>query len=154
MRFVVARSIDETHDELRRQWWGAPGSLHIDCWAEIAHADGYDVRLQSEPYEGSERLFYVNLGGYEEGDFSERHRNMFVVSDTAARAKARALESVRGWDAPHKDDLYQADQAFALDTALADRRLHIHLTRSAEMRPLRFSCEYRPLRGRPKPAPS
>ena len=35
IRFIAAPSILDTHDDLRRQWWGKPGSLHIDCWAEI-----------------------------------------------------------------------------------------------------------------------
>lgn len=148
MRFVVAPSIAETHDALRRQWWGRPSSLHIDCWAEIDHADGYAVTLKPDPYEGPQRLFYVNLGGYEVGDFSERHRNVFVVEESLAKAKAKALRSVRGWDAPHKDDIYEAEQAFALDAATIESRLHIHLARSGEERPLRFTCDYLPLRVR------
>ncbi|NYF32587.1 DUF1543 domain-containing protein [Sphingopyxis sp. JAI108] len=35
MRFVAAPTIADTYDALRRQWWGTPGILHIDCWAEI-----------------------------------------------------------------------------------------------------------------------
>jgi hypothetical protein len=152
MRFVVAPSIEGTHDELRRQWWGVPGTLHVDCWAEIDHADGYDVALQPEPYAGAERLFYVNLGGYDPADFSEKHRNMFVVAETVAQAKTRALRTVRDWDAPHKDDIYEAEHAFALDQAAGDARLHIHLTRSGDERPLRFTCEYLPLKGKRKAA--
>jgi hypothetical protein len=148
MRFVVAPSMLETHDELRRQWWGSPGSLHIDCWAEIDHADGHAVSLRPEPYDGPERLYYVNLGGYDPADFSEKHRNMFVVADTVAKARARALRSVRDWDAPHRDDLYEAEQAFALDRAMGEQRMHIHLTPDGEERPFRFTCEYLPLRGR------
>ena len=148
MRFVVAPSIRETYDELRRQWWGVPCSLHIDCWAEIDHADGFDVSLRSEPYVGTEQLYYVNLGGYDRADFSEKHRNMFVVADSVAQAKTRALRTVGDWDAPHRDDLYEAEQAFALDRTVGDARLHIHLKRSTEPRPLQFTCEYLPLKGR------
>jgi hypothetical protein len=148
MRFVVALSIRETYDQLRRQWWGVPRSLHIDCWAEIDHADGFDVSLRPEPYAGIERLYYVNLGGYDRADFSEKHRNMFVVAESVGQAKTRALRSVRDWDAPHRDDLYEAEQAFALNDTVGDARLHIHLERSAEQRPLQFTCEYLPLRGR------
>ena len=148
MRFVVAPSIGETHDELRRQWWGRPSSLHIDCWAEIDHADGYDVSLSAEPYEGSERLYYVNLGGYDPSDFSEKHRNMFVVAESVAQAKSRALKTVKDWDAAHRDDLYEAEQAFALDQVPGGRRFYIHLLRSEEPRPLRFTCEYLPIRAR------
>jgi len=150
MRFVVAPSILETHAELRRQWWGTADSLHIDCWAEIDHADGYDVSLAPTRYPGREKLYYVNLGGYDPADFSEKHRSMFVVADTVAKAKARAIQAASGWDAPHRDDFYEAEQAFALDQAAAGQRLHIHLAPSMEARPLRFACEYRPLKARTK----
>ncbi|HEX7665912.1 MAG TPA: DUF1543 domain-containing protein, partial [Polyangiaceae bacterium] len=97
MRFVVARTVTETYDELRRQWWGTPDSLHIDAWAAIDHADGYDVELSPEPFTGPERLYYVNLGGYDEAEFTEKHRNVFVVARTILEAKTRALREHRGW---------------------------------------------------------
>jgi hypothetical protein len=148
MRFVVAPSLRDTYGELKRQWWGRPGSLHIDCWAEIDHADGHDVTLSPEPFAGPERLFFVNLGGYVPGDFTERHKHMFVVADSEARAKARAVRSVNGWTAVHRDDLYEAEQAFALDRAADAHRLHVHLTPSREPRELAFTCNYMPIRKR------
>jgi len=148
MRFVVAPSITETHAELRNQWWGRPGSLHIDCWAEISHADGYDISLRPEPFDGVERLFYVNLGGYDGVDFAEKHRNVFVVADTVARAKTRALKRARDWDAPHRDDIYEAEQAFALTEAAGARRLHIHLSPGSQADDPPFTCEYTPIRSR------
>ena len=87
MRFVIAPSIGETHDELRRQWWGRPSSLHIDCWAEIDYAEGYEVSLRPEPYEGAERLYYVNLGGYDANEFTELHKNVLIVAADDKAAK-------------------------------------------------------------------
>jgi hypothetical protein len=148
MRFVVAPSITETYEELRRQWWGIPKSLHIDCWAEIDHADGYDVSLRPEPFAGEERLYYVNLGGYAPGEFLEKHKNVFVVADTLPKAKARALKSVTGWREPHRDEMYEAEQAFAIGEAGAMQHLHIHLTPSAIVKNLQFACDYTPIRDR------
>jgi len=152
MRFVVAPSITETYDALRRQWWGRPGSLHIDCWAEIAAADGHRLSLRPEPYAGPEALYYVNLGGYDRRQFTEQHRNVFVVADTLARAKARALQKARGWDAPHRDDLYEAEQAFALNAAALAQRLYIHLTPDPAAGDPPFSCDYTPIRVRDRGA--
>src|ERR1700749_3543427 len=78
MRFVVASSIPDTYEQLRSQWWGIPNILHIDCWAEITHADGYDLGVRPEPFLGPERLYYVNLGGYDPSEFIEKHKNVFV----------------------------------------------------------------------------
>ena len=145
MRFVVAPTIEETHDDLRRQWWGRPGSLHIDCWSQIDRADGYDVSLRPEPFKGAERLYYVNLGGYDGLDFTEKHRNVFVVAETLIGAKARAIKHAAGWVEPHRDDMYEAEQAFALDAAASVRRLYIHLTPSLLSGDPTFACHYTPL---------
>lgn len=146
MRFVVAPTIEDTHAALLRQWWGKPGSLHIDCWSEIAQADGHEVSLRPEPFEGAARLYYVNLGGYDGVEFAEKHRNVFVVAETLTDAKARAIKRAAGWRDAHRDDLYEAEQAFALDQAAAEQRLHIHLTPSLLSADPAFACRYQPLR--------
>jgi hypothetical protein len=142
MRFVVAASIGDTYDDLRRQWWGKPKSLHVDCWAELSHVDGFDVTLRPEPFTGTERLFYVNLGGYDSAEFLEVHRNAFVVAETVAQAKYRAVKTVKHWREPHRDDLYEAEQAFALTDAGREQHLYIHLERTGEERALSFTCDY------------
>jgi len=146
MRFVVAASITDTYDELRRQWWGVPKSLHIDCWAELNQVDGYDVVLKPEPFEGPERLYYVNLGGYAEGEFLEKHKNVFVVADSLPKAKARALKSATGWRYLHRDDLYEAEQAIALSESGGKQPLHVHLLPSAAPSELVVTCDYIPIR--------
>jgi hypothetical protein len=145
MRFVVAPSIAETHDALRRQWWGIPKSLHIDCWAEVDHADGYDVTLSPEPFAGAEKLYYVNLGGYDAAEFLEKHKNVFVVAKTVSEAKTRAIETVKHWSAPHRDEMYEAEQAFSLNESGREQRLYVHLTPSRETKSLIFTCDYTPI---------
>ena len=149
MRFVVAPSIRETYDELRKQWWGTPDSLHVDAWAALDHADGYDVRLEPEPFAGKEKLYYVNLGGYDDSDFIERHKNVFVVASNLADAKTRALQANRGLKQLHRDDLYEAEQAFCLADAVEQHRLYIHLLLSPLAREVAFTCKYTSLKKRP-----
>lgn len=152
MRFVIARTVAETHEALRQQWWGTPGTLHIDAYAVLDHADGYDIELSPEPFTGRERLFYVHLGGYDEADFIERHRNVFVVARTMAEAKTRALRENRGWSQLHRDEQYEAEQVVALADAAREERLYVHLRRSAVARGTSFVCRYvkikEPRRGR------
>ena len=146
VRFVVAETIENTYRELLRQWWGAPGTLHVDCWAEIEHADGFDVSLSPEPYHGEERLYFVNLGGYNPDEFAESHRNVFVVAPSEAKAKARAIKHARHWVEPHRDDMYEAEHVFGLETVAGKERLYIHLTRAVSERPVAFTCKYIPIR--------
>ncbi len=145
MRFVVADTIDGTHEELRRQWWGTPGSLHIDCWSELTQADGYKITLQREPSVETKKLFYVNLGGYEPDKFLELHKNMFVVAETASKAKVRALQTVRHWNAFHKDDMYEAEQSFYINDPLKAQLLYIHLEKIDDESPASFCCYYKPI---------
>jgi hypothetical protein len=145
IRFVVAPAIADTYDALRRQWWGIPKSLHLDCWAEITSADGYDVSLRPEPFDGPERLYYVNLGGYDPSEFLEKHKNIFVVAKTVADAKARALKAAKGWKLPHRDEMYEAEQVFSLNEIGSEERLHIHLTPNGETKDQAFTCAYVPI---------
>jgi hypothetical protein len=145
VRFIVAPTIRDTHDQLRAQWWGTPGTLHVDCWAEIDHVDGYDVSLSLEPSSATQKLFFVNLGGYDGRDFAEQHKNMFVVATSVKEAKDRALATIRDWKDAHRDDLYEAEHAFALDGKIG-AGLHIHLTPAATARVPKFTCKYTPLK--------
>ena len=145
VRFIVAASIRATYDRLRAEWWGTPGTLHIDCWAQIDYADGYDVTLCTEPQIGSERLYFVNLDGYDSEDFAEKHKNLFVVATSITDAKARALATIANWKDAHRDDLYDAEHAFALDTMIGDR-LHVHLTPDGASRPPSLTCRDTPLK--------
>jgi hypothetical protein len=146
MRFVVAPAIEATYPTLLAQWWGREGSLHVDCWSEISQADGYEVSLRPEPYEGKEKLYYVNLGGYDGVAFAEQHRNVFVVADSLSAAKARAIRLASDWTDAHRDEMYEAEQAFALDDAAQAQRLHIHLTPRLMSGDPAFTCHYTPLR--------
>jgi hypothetical protein len=146
IRFVAAETIEATYPTLLAQWWGKPGSLHVDCWSDISHADGYAVTLREEPFDGAEKLYYVNLGGYDGLSFAEQHRNVFVVADSLAAARSRAIRQAKDWTDAHRDDMYEAEQAFALDDAAETRRLHIHLTPSPLSGAPAFTCHYTPLR--------
>jgi hypothetical protein len=150
MRFVVAPSIADTHEELKRQWWGIPKSLHIDCWAEISEVDGYRVDLRPEPFIGPEKLFYINLGGYDAQEFREQHRNLFLVAGGVPEAKKRAIKHAKQWKVPHRDEMYEAEQAFALNDCARAQQLYLHLTPVAETKPLHFNCGYTPIKRQAK----
>ena len=145
MRFVPAESLEETFEQLRNEWWGIPKSLHIDCWAQLSEVDGYAVSLKPYPYAGAERLYYVNLGGYDRAEFIEKHKNAFVVATSAPDARKRAVAQVKHWYAPHRDEQYEAEQVFGLRDALLPQNLHIHLERTSTGGNLKFKCEYRPI---------
>ena len=115
--FAFGHALEDTHDQLRAQWFGAPAGLHIDSWLEVDGVDGWQVRLLDAPApEDEPTLFFVNLGGYEDGVFGEAHRYLLVVAQDAAEAKRKGLERAgAGWAKPHRDALFEVDDCLPVE---------------------------------------
>jgi hypothetical protein len=47
VRFSIGERPVDCFEDLRRQWWGEPKSLHLDCWGAVEQADGHDLELSS-----------------------------------------------------------------------------------------------------------
>src|SRR5690606_14612252 len=74
--FAAAPGIEQTHEQLRRKWFGEPAGLHIDSWMTVDGVEQWQVRFSVEPPAGaSPKLYFVNLGGYVAGEFGEAHHN-------------------------------------------------------------------------------
>jgi hypothetical protein len=114
VRFVAGASIDDTLPQLRRQWFGARKGLHLDSWMAVRFVDGYRVELRPEPFAGPERLWFVNMGGYDPQQLAELHAfGVFVASSPqAAKAAARRRLLPQALER-HKDDLHGVEDVFA-----------------------------------------
>lgn len=61
----------------------ARDKVHIDAWMKVEYAGNYEVRiapLNSTTTQDNRKLYFVNLGGYKEGEFEEFHKKLFVVA--------------------------------------------------------------------------
>ena len=146
VRFCIGESIEDCYEDLRSQWWGTPESLHLDCWGVLEHADGHDVLLSKElPDEKTDKLYFVNLGGYTDKEFTELHENIFVVAPTDSKAKVRALKTVQHWQSPHRDYQYEIEKAVCLNDTVASSGYHIDLQSSEVEKPFNFTCRYVPI---------
>lgn len=126
VRFVAGNTIDDTFPSLRQEWFGIQKGLHIDAYVEITEVDGFSVTLQPHPSTTLERLFFVNLGGYDPTKFTELHECGFFVGTSVNQVKRRAkVELLTAAKLQHKDDLYDVDQCLELSRV---GKLHIHLT--------------------------
>ena len=114
VRFVVGSTIEDTLPALRRQWFGARRGLHLDSWMRVRFVDGYRLELRPQPFEGTEQLWFVNMGGYDPAQLAEQHAfGLFVAtSPQAARAAARR-RLLPGALQRHKDDLHGVKPALA-----------------------------------------
>lgn len=129
--FVTGPRIEDTYVQLLDKWFGDPKSLHIDSWRELDMVDGWRVTLSDTPSAASEKLFFVNLGAYRDGEFTELHAMGFYVAPSALDAKKRALAELFTDRVlqKHKDDLHAIDDCIALD---AVNDLHVTLTKTGE----------------------
>lgn len=144
IRLVIAEKIEDTYPALKASWWGEPESLHLDAWGVLQWADGYRIELSDTPQvnEGA-KLYFVNLGGYDPSQFTELHRNLFVVAENEKEAKARALTYITDWKLPHRDYQYEIDKILNVNNLLAD--YHLKLIPWPVAIPFTFECNYIPI---------
>lgn len=148
VRFSIGETPEDCHADLREQWWGDPQSLHLDCWGAVEQADGFDIVLTKDgPQAGPDKLFFVNLGGYDPAEFSELHRNVLLVAPDAkaAKAKAKALSQIGSWSLPHKDNLFEVEKAIDLAALLEVYGYSLSLKPATKENPFMFVCDYLPI---------
>ncbi|MEB3157495.1 MAG: DUF1543 domain-containing protein [Cyanobacteriota bacterium] len=138
VRFVVGHSLDDTLPALRRQWFGRRRGLHIDSWMAVKRVGRHAIHLSRDPWEGADRLWFVNVGGYRPDCLAEQHAFGLVVAATASDAKRQGLATwlPQAVDR-HKDDLHPLAcleaplSPEAVDDCLAVEAVagwHVHLT--------------------------
>lgn len=119
--FGIAREMKELIPEMKTFWPEAGDSLHIDGWREVTTVDGFRIQVKSKdetPPPSDKRLFFVNLGGYQEGRFEEQHYTMLTVQEDRMKAlktsmasqffKESTIKTTRGANA-HIDEKYGID---------------------------------------------
>jgi hypothetical protein len=144
VRFSVGEAAEDCHDDLRRQWWGEPKSLHLDCWGAVEQADGYDIVLADQPPgKAEQRLFFVNLGGYDPAEFTELHKNVLIVAMDEVAAKAKAKAQINHWRKPHRDRLFEIEKTIDIGAQMQHRGHHLILRPATLEKPFRFECDYR-----------
>jgi hypothetical protein len=135
VRFVAAASIEDAFPLLRQQWFGSRRGLHLDSYLELNFVDGYRVELRNEPFPGSDRLWFVNFGGYDPEELAELHRFSLFVAPTARAAAGRARRSLLPQAIQrHKDDLHAVDDCLALERV---QTWWVHLVPDGRSQPFR-----------------
>jgi hypothetical protein len=114
--FVVGESIEGTYEQLLDKWFGMPTGLHIDSWIELDVVAGYKISPSNNEPDNAKKLYFINLGAYLDGQFTEIHANRFVVADSEQEAKSIGKSTLlQNWPGPvHTDDLYEVDDCLEL----------------------------------------
>lgn len=139
--FAVAESIAALKTEIAEFWPESDGKIHIDAWREVSAVGGYSLKILPAgevQAPNSNRLFFINLGGYRKGEFDELHYKMLVVADTIAEASRQAKETAfykhTGFEGAvsHIDDKYgvDIDDIFNVEDVLSaaiKSRVHVYI---------------------------
>jgi hypothetical protein len=125
--FTVGSSLKEIKEEIIAFWPEANGKIHIDAWRQITEVNGYQVKVVSKEEQATtDKLFFLNLGGYKEGEFDELHYKMLAIADEKAiaikQAKETAFYKHTGFEGAtsHIDDKYgvDVDEVFEIEDIL------------------------------------
>ncbi len=96
--FGIANSLKELVPEIENFWSEAVGSIHIDGWREVTCVDGYHVKISLKDHKqkssNNKKLFFINLGGYQEKKFEEQHYVVLTVKDSKASAFKDAKDTL------------------------------------------------------------
>lgn len=115
--FAVGEQLADCYPQLRSQWFGQARGLHIDSWMAVSGVDGYQLQWSNQaPSHDDLRLYFINLGGYQVGEFGEDHRYFLVVAKDQASAKALGKQQLsKFWDKPHTDNIVDVDDCIPID---------------------------------------
>jgi hypothetical protein len=101
-----------------RDYWPEGDKLHVDAWRPVTQVDSFrvDVLPRSAAHDpSSQRLFFINLGGYKPDEFDEFHYKMIVAAPDKGEAIRKAKETAfyrhTGFTGAesHIDDKYGVD---------------------------------------------
>ncbi|MFY1047597.1 DUF1543 domain-containing protein [Chryseobacterium sp. GP-SGM7] len=127
--FGIAENLKDLVPILKDFWPEAKGKIHIDAYQEVKFADGYEIIIEPrKTFENSEKLFFVNLGGYKEAHFKEFHEQHLMVGKTLGevvkKAKATEFYQTMGFKGAgsHIDEKYgvDIDDIFSVTEILPD----------------------------------
>ena len=128
VRWVIGTSIEDTFNNLRKNWFGSIEGLHIDSYKKINSIDGYKINLKNlknkkinkyhlnKKINYSKKLWFVNIGGYDPSSMQEKHEFGLVVASNASEAKNKAKSKwLIGCKEKHKDDIYYLKRISDID---------------------------------------
>ena len=128
VRWVIGSKIEDTFESLRKNWFGSLEGLHIDTYKKIKSVDGYKINIKNiekdkikkntfnNNPESKEKLWFVNLGGYESDSMQERHEFGLVVARNPQEAKKIAKSKwLLSYTKTHKDNLSSLEMICEVD---------------------------------------
>jgi Domain of Unknown Function (DUF1543) len=95
--FGIGASLKDLATDMKA-FWPEPERIHIDAWREVTVVEGYKIVVvpKDQPESKSainKKLFFINLGGYQENKFEEQHYVLLTVKNDRAEAFREAKDT-------------------------------------------------------------
>ena len=119
--FAIAETLEDTYSQLKNAWFGEQKGLHIDAWMQInsIQSDEKNYQIQFSHAQAqfeNEKLWLINLGGYDEREFGELHRYVLVIAQDSVEAKEKGKQFFAStWQKQHTDRVVDVDDCLAID---------------------------------------
>lgn len=117
--FGVANHISELIADINSHWPEVKNKWHIDSYRAITSVDGYTIKLVESGEQVGKKpnltLFFINLGGYQQGSFEEFHYKLLIVAASQADAIRQAKQSEFYRQFTFKDKASPFDAASHID---------------------------------------
>ena len=114
--FGIADELRDLVPAMKDFWKEAHGKIHLDCYQEVRFVDGFEVKIVEKTFVQSEnQLFFINLGGYKPGHFTEFHEQHLMVGksigEVVKRVKQTEFYKTMGFEnaVSHIDDKHGVD---------------------------------------------
>ena len=94
--FGIANNLKELVPAIRQSWPEAGNSIHVDGWREVTTVDGFAIRVvekNTSAVSNTQRLFFINLGGYQTGKLEEQHYTLLTVQDGRVPAVKESMKT-------------------------------------------------------------
>ena len=94
--FGIATCMKDLIPAIKAFWPEAKGNIHVDAWREVTQVQNYCISVvprETAKKDADNKLFFLNLGGYKQGEFDEFHYKMLVVAPDKAAAIKEARQS-------------------------------------------------------------
>lgn len=131
--FGIGKDLKSMVPDMIDFWPEAKGKIHIDAWQEVTQVGNFEVKIvaqQDKTELCSERIFFLNLGGYQKNVFEELHYKFLL----AVSSKAEAIKAAKQTDfykqmsfgkagLSHIDDHYgvDVDDVFDIEDVLSEK---------------------------------
>ena len=116
--FGIGPSLKELIPQMKASWPEAKGRIHIDAWREISVVDQFSITIEDRDTAintASEKLFFINLGGYKENEFEEYHYKVLAVAKNKAEAIKKSKQTAFYKHCGFKEATSHIDDKFGVD---------------------------------------